>query len=627
MKNLKFIVFIIFGGSTAYGQTTFHKVYDLNDTLVDFNDLFIADSCYYFSGGIGNNSTRLNYLFGKINLQGEATVLNRDSGVSQKSAMRYSDFDLFLAKENQFITSFRNTDLTGHNLPRIISFRINGDKILDTVYNDFWNIDSLNFMDENFIVSMSDTTSLLVYGYEHYSTQSTILAPDDDKGIILIKIKNNGQINWVKKIRYEPSITNAPIYFPLYVNCKNDTILLVIRETSYFQPYLDNEDYSKIIYLSLDANGTEISTKLFQDTQFCFGLQGFEKSEDETSVITYFDSKIIYLNGQIPPDNDRIMVRPVIAKLNKNLEVIWKYAIYDSALYFENVTPQMLQDFIIRDDKTIVFANDCFEESIDWYQFPYIHKRYTALRLACLGENGEVMWRRDFNYFPIDGYADEAHEIRDIELDLDGGIVLVGNLIPGDNITAHNSLPLGYILKTNCLGFLDSPKASVEILSDSNNIVSFSNTSVMANQYLWFFGDGDSLFTDEFSNLVNHQYINSGEYVIKLIAFGCNNDNDTLIFKYLLNSNSNQNYGSGTLLTIFPNPLEKGQQLGLYIGAIGNEVAKLKVTNALGEVIFSQLIYNGKNTYFLPSQNWASGMYSIQLNVGSRSENERIVIY
>ena len=69
---------------------------------------------------------------------------------------------------------------------------------------------------------------------------------------------------------------------------------------------------------------------------------------------------------------------------------------------------------------------------------------------------------------------------------------------------------------------------------------------------------------------VDHTYNASGIYEVQLVAYGCNGANDTLRFQINFEYIPTEPVyeGDGTLLTLFPNPIQQGESLSFYIGAI-----------------------------------------------------------
>jgi PKD repeat protein len=103
----------------------------------------------------------------------------------------------------------------------------------------------------------------------------------------------------------------------------------------------------------------------------------------------------------------------------------------------------------------------------------------------------------------------------------------VGYSTPGKysvSLTVSNSLYSDVITYDDTITVLGPPAAAYTVEIDGST-VSFTNGSVQADSYLWFFGDGQSSTSE---NPV-HQYINSGTFNTQLIATNeCGNDTTEL---------------------------------------------------------------------------------------------------
>ncbi|MDG1332839.1 MAG: PKD domain-containing protein, partial [Crocinitomicaceae bacterium] len=145
-------------------------------------------------------------------------------------------------------------------------------------------------------------------------------------------------------------------------------------------------------------------------------------------------------------------------------------------------------------------------------------------------ETGEDVWVRNYRYFPEDSARRYTHEIIDLEKTHDGGYIMCGSVISADSLQAGSPAQYGYVIKTNCLGFLGDPEAATSYTFGENNTVIFNNESIQAGSYYWDFGDGTFLTTEEDTNAIIHEYTASGIYTVQLIGYGCDGVNDTLTF-------------------------------------------------------------------------------------------------
>ncbi|MCC6702812.1 MAG: PKD domain-containing protein [Fluviicola sp.] len=239
---------------------------------------------------------------------------------------------------------------------------------------------------------------------------------------------------------------------------------------------------------------------------------------------------------------------------------------------------------------------------------------------------GSIEWSRDYGYFPIDSVLDPGYSIKDIDTTADGGFLLAGVCFKWDDFQGNKPYQYGYLLKTNCLGFLGPPQAAVGILSSTTDSVVFINQSVQAGSYTWQFGDGQSTTTTEEVDTMVHHYVQAGTYTITLIAHGCNNENDTITFQHTIADPTPIYHGDGTLLTVFPNPLVAGNPLSAYIGAIDSP-HDLVLVDELGKVLFKQSVVSGNTNYLLPTNQLAAAQYRLQLMQSNKMiESEAVIV-
>jgi PKD repeat protein len=158
--------------------------------------------------------------------------------------------------------------------------------------------------------------------------------------------------------------------------------------------------------------------------------------------------------------------------------------------------------------------------------------------------NGNIIWYRDYYYYPIDLFNDPEYEIKDLEIMPDGGFIMGGQVFNYDFFNDNVPFQFAYLLRTNCLGFLNPPEAALSYESDQGEVL-FINNSMSAGSYTYYFGDGASLCTGEDIDSVMHTYENGGDYEVTLVAHGCNGEADTVKFNiYLVQEQEQETYGN-----------------------------------------------------------------------------------
>lgn len=613
MNFLTKFIFILLLPPYLWGQSGFEKVYLFGDTTTIISNVFPTDSCIYYMSSTGNNTNRLSLNFGKLDLEGNVLQSHL---FSDSAYLHYSGYqmacDAALNFRGNFVFSYATLGTFGQS-PRLVEISPEGTKIIDTIYHQIWSIDSLNCSAYNNLALLDDSSYLLVYNFGDYSTDSNNGLFDGMIGVVVCKVTTDGTILWSKKFQFPIIGYGQPPQRNLFIRTNPDnSFLLGIREEIITGEF-DADDYSKNYFIYCDPNGNEIQRDTFQDTQYCYGASGYHELEDGTSIFGYQDS---YTFG-LPPNNDETNVRPVIAKLDADHQLIWKTPMSDE--YYSSVGESTsFNDFVVKPDGIIAATM--------YFKIIEIPKQLALLQLHKLSLDGEKLWKREYAYFVGDSINDGEYFIKDIDSTSDGGYLFAGYVSKWDDFQGNQPYQYGYLLKTNCLGFLGAPQAAVSIVSSSPDSVVFANQSIQAGSFTWQFGDGQSVTTSEYTDTITHTYTQPGTYTITIIAHGCNNENDTLTFQHLLADTIQSYYGDGTLLTVYPNPVMNGDNMSVYIGAIAAPV-DLTLVDEQGKVVFKQTITIGNTTYFLPVNQLAAATYRLHVfQDNNMLESEQLIV-
>ena len=151
--------------------------------------------------------------------------------------------------------------------------------------------------------------------------------------------------------------------------------------------------------------------------------------------------------------------------------------------------------------------------------------------------------------------------------------------------------------------------------------VDFQNTSSgSADNYLWYFGDGDT------SSLENptHIYLNDGLYSVKLIISTSTESDSVLMTDYIDVLVDGIHISQINNIKIYPNPLNKGDNL--IIEHKGVKITGIEVMNILGKKIaFNSNHENGSTN--INFYNIAKGIYFISIadDSGNKIQKKFIV--
>jgi len=594
-------------------QQNFQKIYIFQDTFAIFNDIYVTDSCYYYTCTSGKAYQREFFNFGKIHLDGTEEVLLLDQDNTSLQRVMFSKADMDTNFTGNFVTCFTNSSIQG-TVPRVKEFNINGSIVNDFTFNDYWLNDSLFFFPlSRIIMNNADSSYLLFYHRYDYTTDDNS-GTNGSTGTILVKLKYDGTIIWEKNFSFLPIGQYNPQWGVLNFIKAAPDFLLVINELKTNSPSLAQMDWAKIHFIKVDESGNEIVHEIFQDGQYCLGGFAGIILPDGGLLFSYYESIL----GGDPPNGDYFMPRPVIARLDNNFNLVWKQVIRElygtDWGYYAN-----MHECQIVDDSLFVGAFNHVEE----IEFNVAYK--TRLRLSQYNLNGVNKWNRDFAYFPTDDFNDPEYGIYDLELTTDGGYIMLGEVYHYDSLNVGAPGQYGYVLKTNCLGFLGNPIAEFSYSSNTSEVI-FINESIQAGSYTWIFGNGDTLNTDEYIDTVVYNYLMNGDYSVQLIAHGCNGISDTISKTINVNGISTGYAGDGTLLTLFPNPISSGESLAFYVGKIPEGNSTIEIVNEIGAIVFKGVILGGETTYIVPVK-FAAGVYFVSLlQNGKRLEVEKLVV-
>lgn len=173
---------------------------------------------------------------------------------------------------------------------------------------------------------------------------------------------------------------------------------------------------------------------------------------------------------------------------------------------------------------------------------------------------------------------------------------------------AHNivfdSLPSWYIDTTTVL-------ADFTVATNDSGLVSFANSSLNAAQYYWDFGDGNN------SNDVSpvHQYADTGNYVVQLVAtVDCKNA-DTLTQSVAVSfpvdtiidtiGTAIAPLNDDLKLLIYPNPSTNF----VTVNGLGTGTSIIEVYQCNGQRVFSQKVSGEAR---IDTQNWPVGVHLVK---------------
>lgn len=611
MKQVNLIVFFLLTFCN-YGKTqsTFQKIYQFQDSFSLIHDIYVTDSCYYFGAttGYGNSC---DIVFGKLDLEGNVDYFERNWTVNE--------YNMAYSARTQLDTNFRGNFMFGYEnwingfgyLPQITEVDLNGLVISNFTLNQFY-ADSLDFYASGkLLVSNEDSTYLAAFTYSDRTTDSNpSVGFDGEGGVILIKVNPTGDTLWTK--RFHNPQTN--FYRPQYVindffKLEQNYVLSLTEESIFFDDV--GNSWSKVHFFVLDNTGNQIDHHVFQDDINTYGCYGTLALNNGNIIHSYCVSKVFGTTNQY------YKYVPVLSMLNSNYLQVWKDTISTTWTNLANkISPMELR--LVNDS---IFAGSFLNIKDTIYEpgNSLTSRNFKSVNVFNRHINGSMIWNRDYVYWSFtDSINEPYYDLWDFEVTNDGGFITSGTVKNYDYLNAGNAGIFGYVLKTNCLGFLDDPISEFSYTNNSGS-VEFTNQSVQAGSYKWIFGDGDTLETSEYIDSVTHVYSEFGTYSVKLIAYGCGGQNDTISKLIDVNVFSEGYVGNGTLVTIAPNPVFSGESISMYFGDLKDENYKMEVCDVQGKLIYSELILADLTSYIF-SLPVSAGTYFVRL-----MNNEKIV--
>jgi len=388
----------------------------------------------------------------------------------------------------------------------------------------------------------------------------------------LTKLDSSGNEQWTRA--YPGLIANNIIY---HVEQNADSTYTFIGGKDL---YIYNGD---IWMVHTDINGFEISSNIYEfvtvpNSDFNVGNH-FAKTSDNGYVISGTTG---FLGG---------FIRGIIFKIDSTGQIVWEKVMSQFPDGSGNPWISEILKSVVLSDQSVVSAG-----SISVYANGNLQLRALLIKVD---STGTELWRRVYAYnnqADTYGYAMEATP--------DGGFIIAGRA-EGPNIGADL-----YLIKTNCLGFWQAPKADFSVIWNGST-ATFYNLSGRADTCIYYFGDGDSsvvLLTD--TTPVVHTYAGSGPYTPYLLAYACG-EIDTL-YQTIYTGINNEYELIEKSFTIFPNPAAEKITLSCIIPSNLTEV-NLLITDLTGRVISSNQIQGNPRELEIDISYLNNGSYLVNL--------------
>lgn len=602
MKNISCIV-VLFVCTIVQGQDYFQKIYKLNDSVSFFSDVYLHDSTYWLGSTVGAGNSHLYTDLVRINSTGDVLSSFRNVTIPAAQFYAFSKTDMDTNFRGNLVLGYVSTIHPANSIgkPRITEFDFQGNVVFDIEIQDFVYDSIYFFTNGSLVCHNQDSSYYLAFSYNDIDTDLPDVGFQGEAGVMLFKVGYDGSLIWRKPFRHEPTGAWKPTWFMGDLKPINDSVFsLFLQETFQYGGSGAEQSWGKVHFITLDLDGNEIKHTIFQDTQ---------NDEPGLSVLPLADGGMLYAYAEsqitgTPPNSDYYEHRHVITRLNNLGQAIWKDTLNN---FWGNYSYYNLPNrFLQWTDSSVLYA---FEYLFDMPS----NEEYIVMRIENRHLNGEVLWYRDYNYYPITFNNDPEYQILDLAQTPSGDLLFTGHVINYDLLSQNLSGQNAYLLKTNCLGFMGDPQAAFYIHDLGSNQVKLVNTSLQAGTFSWDLGDGTLIENDERTDTIYHTYPDNNMYPVRLIAKGCPGKADTL--DLIWNWVGLEEETANTYFQINPNPVNSGELLSIYVGVLPEANCRIQISNQNGQVVNSYPISQSNTTYAFEMKQ-AAGVYFVNLMNG-----------
>ncbi len=604
---------------TVSAQIYLNDTATYNSNWCGYTSVYELNKQYYVMGGTINfgHNNDMSLLLGLHKSNGDKISLQIDYDTLNDQKIFGGINKLIYNERGNFVYLYNNCEQGISCYPRLKEISPTGFLINDISYLPILDSFAFKLFDFNNIMQKKDSTYVIALDIQD---PIRFANPNLGGGGVLY-IHLDKDFNVLDTVPYFGSGSHQErgYLFADIVELDNGNIVFMIYET--LQDPSDPE--SQIVFMTIDEQGNILNKKHYTDGQMAVSPFALTRTEDNGFLFTYVKSVNI--------DNSWIN-NDFLCKVDSNFNLVWKMSV-DTLIhsggfkYLEkNIAPTLDGSYITAG------GSGTFEPD---YQS-------TAL-LSKFDENGQIEWQRHhFLLSEVSPTAPITTEINDVIATSDSGYCMVGQVF---DYPVFGTSPIsfyGYLVKTNCLGFLGNAVASAGFSYEDEFAVRFYNTSMQAGSYFWDFGDGTSLTTDEYVDTVVHSYtLGTEPYTelveveVMLIAYGCYDslgvrDADTVLFTVQPRKHQDPSVvtnGNG-YFSIFPNPISAGSPLYVYLNGLNfndGEVV-LKIYGNDGEYVTKYILSASEGSYQVDNE-LPSGVYMLVLEQGGEVlEMEKLVV-
>lgn len=617
MFKIIFFVLLVLLGKWCLAQPTFQRIYKDTNVSLMYRSAVEIDSGFVVIGmgqlpGTGQNENDAFYVY--LDEQGNCTPIYIDHEDNTRKRPGFSGSNLYKNTDSTCFTFHTCYDYNQNiSQVRYQEFGFDGQIYQDQYIN--WIYDSLQY-------SIFDRTSSIKLNDDSYvfATNSTSFHPDSsqfNQSIAIFRTNQNHETEFVLNVRdFE---NNDAAYAVLDLDTLVNGNVIVTGQSN--NGLNGNNQKVDILFIELDQNLNFLRKKKYAKINTHQATwSGVYPTLDTGLILPHWEGYWVPNNPNFPNVGTWDYLNKV-SKFDKDFNLEWSFFTNDNdSINGESAAVREVKrttdsNYIAISGGVIILPVETYDSTTN----QFISRIPTSV-FTKFDDYGNIIWQREHTLFNkvFDEPSYCSNYLWDIIPTEDNGFLGVGQYC------FH-----AYAIKLNCLGFLEDPIASAQYSSENNYLVNFTNTSAMAGSYSWYFGDGDTLHTDEYTTQVSHTYPDYGTYTVTLVAHGCGDIADTIQYQVTAQQNINGDKiveGDNGVFTIFPNPSNSGGFINIYLHQdITIENPVIKIYNLQGQVVQEVAISKKQGTYHI-FNNLAAGTYSAVLKYDGKLICKRLVV-
>lgn len=540
----------------------YKKTYDIkNQSNAISKAHSLNDSIYLFDGIVWDNSNIGKKSLYKININSGDTIQTFVFGKNNLSYMGTNSNSIVTDDEFIYIIGTAYKEGSGDTVYTTFhKLTFSGQVLIDTLFKSEFTYAQFS------CIRKKGNGNFIIYGNKE--TQNFNL------DLWILELTPDGEILWEK----------------FYGGVENNFSRNFERESSgtfLFSSSNDDGSLSQTHLFRTDVFGNVIWSKTFVDFDYTYGN------------FKIIDDKTILVFGMIR--FDEYDYKAWVTKIDTSGVVLWE-KFYETAINMFTSRYNYFNFSIVQKNNNFILAGLAMKQE-DLFN--------SKVMLYCLSPEGDSLWARYYKIRNNDNYLEEFYLLNN------GDLLFSGYCFADSSINTED----GWLMRTNCLGYLEHPNDSIIFSSDLNDIQLLNYSSNYDYVVIdWDDGKVDTLTSTSQISL-NHVYEPiSKSYNINYKIIACNDTlkkTTTIVVKYTDDTPSK--------FMIYPNP-----SFGIFkVFFNSSEVFDIQVYDLLGNSIAAYTNLSLKEGVELDLSGLSAGNYFLKIkavNNGGVSLSRIVVI-